>query len=200
MLWWLDPALVFARHYATKFKKPLLITAAAVALYGGGVGTGWVMNDLHHAKAEAAVAVKAVEQVVTEAAARDEVVRTQYVTDLTTTRKLEAERDRLRAQNASLQERIDSYVPETAGPDGSGYLSAGAVSLLNDAVSVSPAPAAGSSSPTSVEEALAPSSVSWRDLARYTVKISGTYNDAMLQCNALIDWVDVNVVNKTAQP
>ena len=77
-----------------------------------------------------------------------------------------------------------------------GYLSNGAVGLLNDAARPGAAGTAGLSAHASVEEALAPSAVSWTDLARYTVRISGHYNDAALQCNALIDWVEANVVNK----
>lgn len=195
-MWWVNPLLVFARHYVVKFKKPLLYAAGAAALFGGGFASGWSANENRHLAEDARKAETKVERVIEQVVVRDEVERKVYVQDLAQVRKLEAERDRLRAQNVALQERVDLYVPQNAGPDGSGYLSVGAVRLLNDATSgagtSTAAPAA------SVEEALAASTVSWRDLTRYTVRIAGTYNDAMLQCNALIDWVDVNIVNKPA--
>lgn len=195
-MWWVNPLLVFARHYVVKFKKPLLYAAGAAALFGGGYASGWSANENRHLAEDARKAETKVERVIEQVVVRDEVERKVYVQDLAQVRKLEAERDRLRAQNVALQERVDLYVPQNAGPDGSGYLSAGAVRLLNDATSGAGASTAAPAA--SVEEALAPSAVSWRDLTRYTFRIAGTYNDAMLQCNALIDWVDVNIVNKPA--
>lgn len=197
-MWWIEPALVFGRHYAAKFKKPLMYAAAALALTGGGFAAGWTANENRHAVAAQDRAEVQVVAVVEEAVARDEAVRTVYVQDLAATRKLEAERDRLRTENATLQERMTLYVPENAGPDGSGFVPVGAVRLLDDAA-LGSAASASPASPTPVGEGSAPSDVSWLRLTQHTVKISGLYNDAALQCNALIDWVDTHVVNKPNQ-
>ena len=196
-MWWLEPLGVFAKHYVPKIKKPLLYATAAVSLFGAGVGTGWLLNDTHHAKAEAREAQQSVSDIINEANTNTEQVRVEYREDLTKVLKLEAERDRLRAENSSLQERITVYVPQDAGPD-SGRLSNGAVGLLNDA---SQGVAAGthSAAAPSAQADTAPSDVSWLDLARYNVRISGLYNDARLQCNALIEWVDEHVVQNPAR-
>jgi hypothetical protein len=197
MLWWIEPAIVYARHYAVKFKKPLLYAAAASALIGGGFAAGWTVNENRHAEI-AQTLIKRELAVVHEAyAKRDEAERAAYVTDLASTRKLEAERDRLRTQNASLQERISLYVPQADSRTGAGYLANGAVRVFNDAASGDPVAATAATSAPS-EEDRAASDVSWLDLSKYTVRISGQYNDVRLQCNALIDWVDTNVVNKPA--
>lgn len=194
MMWWIEPAVVFARHYVSKYRKQCLVAVAAGALFGTGFVGGWVSHSVHQSKKSAADAVQIVEKIKTEYIERDGVERTVYVRDLETTRKLEAERDRLRVENQDLQERLINYVPQGSGPAG-GYLSNGAVRLLNDAAAGRPA-TAGVPSGSFDEADLAPSAVSWLDLARYNVRISGQYNDAALQCNALIDWVEANVVNK----
>lgn len=196
-MWWIEPTVVFARHYVSKYRKQCLVAVAAGALFSTGFVGGWVSNTVHQNEKKATEAVKIVERIKTEYIERDGVERTVYVRDLETTRKLEAERDRLRSENQDLQERLVQYVPQGSGPDG-GYLSNGAVRLLNEAAAGRTA-SAGVPTGSPSETDLAASSVGWIDLARHTVRISGQYNDARLQCNALIDWVDENVVNKPQQ-
>lgn len=197
MFWWIPPLGTFAVHYGKKFRKPLAYAAVAAALYGAGVGTGWLLNDTRHAKAEAREAHQSVSDIINEANANTEQVRVEYREDLTKVRALEAERDRLRAENVTLQERITIYVPQGSGPDG-GYLSNGAVGLLNDAASGVAAGTHSAAAPSSQEDT-APSAVSWSDFARYNVRVSGLYNDARVQCNALIDWVDEHIVQTQAR-
>lgn len=190
MMWWVEPAIVYMRHY----KKPLLIAASVVAVLGGSFGGGVLFEKSRASGAVVRQNEKVIEKVVTEYVERDAVERTVYVRDLEATRKLEAERDRLRALNNQLQYQMDAYVPIQEGSTGA-FIPVGAVRLLDRAAQPASAAAAELSPAAPVEADLAPSDLNWRDLARYTVLIAGKYNDTAAQCNALIEWVDTNVVS-----
>lgn len=144
------------------------------------------------AKSEVRAAEVRVERVITEVKVRDEVERKVYVEDLKRVRALEAEKRALTAQVAALQKEVDTYVPEIPG---SAFLSRGAVSLLDQAA-LGPA-ATGSPAAIAAVEDTAPSDVSWRTFVSHEIELRGRYNEARNQCNALIDWVETNVVNRS---
>lgn len=181
----IDHAILFARVH----KKALLAATAAIALFGAGFATATKFE----ASKDTKVATAQVRTVVKEVIKRDEVERKVYVQDLATVRRLEAEKQALRTQIADLQEKVPEYVPEIPT---SPYLSRGAVSLLDAAASGrDPAPATSPSGVPAFQDT-GPSDVTWRELVFSDLEARGRYRDAQRQCNALIDWVEFNVVNK----
>lgn len=132
---------------------------------------------------------------------RDEVVRTVYVKDLETIRKLEAEKNQLRTQITQLQERVNQYVPTKN--DSSDFMSYGAIGLLDSAAAggrieyAAPISQGGPGASTPAALAInqnSPSPITWRKFVAFELEVREKYNSARAQCNALIDWVQFNVV------
>lgn len=194
-MWWVEPAIVYLRHY----KKPLLIAASVAAIAGAGYFGGVIQTKAKYDAADLRKSEKVIEKVVTEYVERDAEERVVYIRDLEATRRLEAERDRLRTLNNELQEQVSLYVPQDATGGYGTYIPVGAVRLLDRAADPDGAAAAELSAAAPAETDFSASDINWRDLASYTVRVAGQYNDVRAQCNALIEWTEQNVVRSTPQ-
>jgi hypothetical protein len=183
----LNYARAFLSVNRTAILKVGLGVSAAALVFGAGYTTATLQRAHDAEKRQNAQ----VEQVVKTVVQNKEIERKVYVQDLEKTRALEAEKARLTAQVADLQKKVNLYVPEIPA---SGYLSRGAVRLLNDAASGNSSTATTPAAELAGEDTGA-SSVGWRDFVSSELDVRLRYNLARQQCNALIDWVEAYVVN-----
>jgi len=168
----------------------LIIGAAAAAL---GFSGGWITRD---AFADAAQSRKLTESINTLVVREEELrsgIQTRAASDIDHARDL-AEQARLFGDNIrSLSDEVSQVAEVRADLN----LSAGYVSLLNDAIAgidrSSDVPDPSGQSPYSDPEA---SAVGFDELTRWQLATVNQYEDAWRQCNALIKWADDNLVTQ----
>lgn len=168
------------------FRKIALYATASSLLFGAGYFVGHEQEVIAQAKAQSSAVIHQ----VAKASAQ---VQTVYVKDQATVDKLAADNQKLQDQNDALKAQVSRYVADNRRCD----LSRGAVGLLNDAASGTAAPPASSAIPAGSDPAASgPSGVSERDLVADGLEVRKRYNQVAAQCNALIGWVNDNVVKQ----
>ncbi len=181
--------------YAIPFLIGVLVS---ILSYNNGYNTA-KNKFTNQAKTEKIIEYKDKLQTITkEVRVAEEVEKKIYIADLTQVRKLEAENQALKNKIETLKNKVETYVPEKNVGD---YLTIGAVSLHNNAAD--PNYAANYSTEAqaaaiALSENTAASALSWRQFTKAEIDLRGQYNKARNQCNALIDWVETNIVNDPA--
>ena len=173
------------------FSRIKLMAIAGTASLAIGFGGGWMTRD---AFADAAK-TKALETSIDRLVERENTLRTDIadraLADLESAREQADYQDRLEANIRSLENEID----EVAEVQSDLRLSAGYVSLLNDAITGVDRPGSvpdpSGASPYADSGA---SSVDFAELTRWQLATVEQYKTIWQQCNALIDWNVENMV------
>lgn len=166
--------------------KPILrksLVAILILLsFGGYSGGVYFLGFQHKGKAVEAQEVRALREYV--ARLNSQVLEAQRRSE-----ELELRiRDDVKRVDV-IKERVTVYVE----PDKNDFCgpTVGVVSLLNEARD----PGLSSASHLTVEEGRAPSGFGYTDQVEDTLMITQRYNQLMMQCNALIEWVEEVITN-----
>jgi hypothetical protein len=184
-------------------KRPKLIKSALIAIAAVAIAFGSYRAGISHQQrvTEAGEITRLASEVRTlrELQAADISARAaRYDRDTQRIARLETERRAIDNQRLELTGKINETREATSGV----YLSVGAVRLLNDARQpATPAPEGSAGAPAGLAYANPePSTV---DLARVLadgVDVATRYRDAQTQCNALIEWVNTELVPLNKAP
>lgn len=159
------------------------IVAAVVvglAIVGGSFGAGYLVGGRN----EARIQIKEVEKRIEIPVER---IREVQVRNVEVERKLMADLAMARSTVGNLQARLDQYRPIDCDLDPA------VVRLYNEAVSNHP-----SADPARVPDSEV-NTPSVRDVERWTINTIGQYNDLSIKHDALVNWVEKELVQNASR-
>lgn len=181
-------------------KIKILFSIVIFLLIGGSLSfayyKGYTASEIKFSREKLIADNKYQEELLKAQSQKQIVEKRIYVKDLETVRELEKKNQDLTNNINSLQKRIVNYVPKEVA---NYKLSNGAVSVFDNAAkgetpNHNNSPTDAANLPNGQDST--PSNVNGLDASQYAIEIAGRYNQARNQCNALIDWVDENIVKK----